>query len=59
MPDPTFLLSKEDYQNIIVQCKEAPLEKTSKYIAYYVLDLTPEKHSYLKKLCRSTELPLV
>ena len=34
MPDPTFLLNREEYRSFIRQCQEAPLQKPADYIAY-------------------------
>jgi len=52
--DPTLLLDAEDYQNI---CKEIPIEKT-KYIAAYILDITPEKKDVLDKIAKEKNLPI-
>lgn len=59
MPDPTFLLSKADYLEIIAQSNLPPVEKPAAYIAYYILDMTPEKRQCLDQLSWTTGLPLV
>lgn len=59
MPDPTFLLNREEYRSFIRQCQEAPLQQPADYIAYYILDLTPAKQQQLEELSRRTGLPLV
>lgn len=59
MPDPTFLLNREEYRSFIRQCQEAPLQKPADYIAYYILDLTPAKQQQLEELSLRTGLPLV
>lgn len=52
--DPTMLLDKEDYNSV---CAHIPVASES-FVASYVLDLTPEKQSYIKKIADDLGLPL-
>lgn len=60
VPDPTLLLTAADY----IKMSEAtgikwPKDYQGQYIAYYVLDMTPEKWKYLEQLSEKSGMPLV
>ncbi len=56
MPDPAFLLNREDYEALIR--REAPPSPGGKYMAAYVLDHSPTACKLLHELSTACELPV-
>ncbi len=52
--DPTLLHGKEDYEKL---CADIP-KTEAKYLASYVLDLTPEKKAFIEHIAQQQNLPL-
>lgn len=60
VPDPTLLLSAEDYETMAEKSKSNyPKDYCGDYISYYILDMTPEKQQYLQTLSIKLHMPLV
>ena len=60
VPDPTILLYPHDYDNMIHRTIEQfPKDYEGKFIAYYILDMTPEKKKYLEMVQRRFGLKLI
>ncbi len=56
MPDPTLLLTREDYDDLIQW--ESTSKSTKPYVAAYVLDETPEKLDFLNNLALTHRLAI-
>lgn len=60
MPDPTMLLSAWEYDEMIAKSlSRYPKDYEGEFIAFYILDMTPEKRCYLETLSKKMKLPLV
>lgn len=53
--DPTLLIDKSYYESL---CQAIP-KRTTEFIACYILDMTPDKKEYIKRLQEETKLPII
>lgn len=56
LPDPTFLLTRDEWNALR---GNVSYDSQSPYIAYYILDMTPQKQVYLEKLAAKMRCRLV
>ena len=58
MPDPTMLLTREEYDELIAK-GDTNLPTPSRFIAVYILDLTQEKQTLINQVALEMNLPVV
>lgn len=56
VPDPTLLLTKEEYRTLVKPEDKIEVEP---YVGYYILDMTPQKREYIEKVASRLHCRLV